>query len=415
MADADRINQRLAALWDIAHGPGGGADRPAYSPAEAEAMLLVAGWARGLGLEPGIDAHGNLWALPAGWDGPLLTSGSHVDTVPDGGRWDGALGTALGLELVADLAELDRAELTDRADAADPAAARPALLVCAAEEAPRFSAGTIGSRLLVGTLAPDALEDLTDERGVTAAAAQRDYLDALRELPRIDDPPLQRIRAHAEVHVALRRELRQLGVVTRVASPRRFTVTLVGEAGHAGEVPMADRRDALAAAAEVVLAVEAAATAEPPETVATVGALAVEPGAVSVIPAQARLGIDLRAVDSDSLSSVDAAIRLAVEEISERRGVGANVRLVRSGEPVTLDPGLAAAALEGARRLGIPAVETWSGSGHDSQHLSSVFPALLVFVPLHGGEGHTPHEGADIGEVLQAASLVALVLGQGAA
>jgi acetylornithine deacetylase/succinyl-diaminopimelate desuccinylase-like protein len=108
LPDAQRITQRLQELWTIAQGPGGGADRPAYSSAEAQAMLLVAGWARDHGLEPGIDAHGNLWALP-GWvgpnDGPVVTSGSHVDTVPDGGRYDGALGTVLGLELVADLQE----------------------------------------------------------------------------------------------------------------------------------------------------------------------------------------------------------------------------------------------------------------------------------------------------------------------
>ena len=103
-------------------------------------MHTVAGWARDQGLDPGIDEHGNLWALPRGWPGPLLTSGSHVDTVPDGGRFDGALGTVLGLELVADLA-------------ATPAGqARAGLLVCAAEEAPRFGAGTVGSRLLTGAL-----------------------------------------------------------------------------------------------------------------------------------------------------------------------------------------------------------------------------------------------------------------------
>src|ERR1700734_912990 len=103
MPDRERIERRLQALGEIALGPGGGADRPAYSPAEAEAMLLVAGWADDQGLDPGIDGYGNLWALPRAWDGPIVTSGSHVDTVPDGGRYDGALGTALGLELAADL------------------------------------------------------------------------------------------------------------------------------------------------------------------------------------------------------------------------------------------------------------------------------------------------------------------------
>jgi len=402
LADAGRITRRLDALWEIAHGPGGGADRPAFSSAEAAAMRMVAGWAAELGLEPAIDPHGNLWALPAGDDGPLLSSGSHVDTVPDGGRYDGALGTVLGLELVADLA--------DR-----PQDARPALLVCAAEEAPRFGAGTVGSRLLVGTLSPGELAALHDRDGISAADAQRAFLSDLADLPRLEAPPLDRIRAHAEVHVALRRGARELGVVTRVASPRRLEVTITGDSGHAGEVSMADRRDALAAAAEVVLAVEAAATAEPPETVATVGTLALAPGAVSVIPGHARLGIDMRAIDARSLDRLEAAVRDAVAGIAARRGVAAETALTRAGSPVTLDPGLARRALQVASQRGYPAAETWSGAGHDAQHLGGLAPALLVFVPLHGGQSHTPREGADITEILQAAEVVAAVLGEAGA
>jgi hydantoinase/carbamoylase family amidase len=398
LPDPERIAARLQDLWAIARGPGGGADRPAYSAAEAEAMLLVAGWARELGLIPGIDAHGNLWALPADWSGPLVTAGSHVDSVPDGGRYDGSLGTVLGLEAAAALA------------GGTAGGARAGVLVCAAEEAPRFGAGTVGSRLLAGTLAPGALAGLHDADGVSAAAAQAAYLQALRELPRVT-PPVARVRAHAEVHVAQRRALRELGVVTRVASPRRFEVVIEGEAGHSGEVTMEARRDALAAAAEVILAVEAAARAEPPQTVATVGTIAVSPGAVSVIPATARLGIDVRGIDSDSLARIDAAIRAGVAETARRRGVGAEVTLVRAGEPVSMDPALVAAALAAAGRLGIPAVETWSGAGHDAQHLAALLPTLLVFVPLHGGESHTPDEGAAMDEIVQAARLIVDVLG----
>jgi hypothetical protein len=172
LPDTTRISARLDQLWAIAHGPGGGADRPAYSGAEASAMRLVAGWAREAGLAPALDEFGNLWALPAGWDSadgrPLITSGSHVDTVPDGGRYDGALGTVLGLEAAGDLG------------------ARTGLLICAAEEAPRFGAGTMGSRQLVGTLSPDDLRTLRDDDGVSAADALAGFLDAptLRSMSR---------------------------------------------------------------------------------------------------------------------------------------------------------------------------------------------------------------------------------------
>jgi hydantoinase/carbamoylase family amidase len=404
LPDADRIAARLQALWEIAQGPGGGADRPAYSTAEAQAMLLVAGWARDQQLEPGVDEHGNLWALPAGWPGPLLTSGSHVDTVPDGGRYDGALGTVLGLELASEL------------EGETVSGARAGVLVCAAEEAPRFGAGTVGSRLLVGTLPESVLDELHDADGISAAAARAEYLQTLARagVPRIE-PPVDRLRAHAEIHVAQRRALRELGVVTRVASPRRFDVQLEGRAGHSGEVSMDERRDALAAAAELVLAIESAARAEPAATVATVGTLTVSPGAVSVIPGRARLGIDVRAIDSESLHRLEATIRERVTEIAQRRQVTACVQLVRAGEPVTLDPGLSGAALAAAHRLGIPACETWSGAGHDAQHLTAIAPALLLFVPLHGGESHTPLEGADGTDIANAALVVNEVLSAAAA
>ena len=374
-------------------------------------MLMVAEWAREAGLEPGIDRHGNLWALPAGWTGPVVTAGSHVDTVPDGGRYDGALGTVLGLELAEELAGAARPSGAGPSGAGPPGA-RAGILICAAEEAPRFGAGTVGSRLMVGTLEPEALGALRDADGISAAEAQAGYLRELgASLPRIE-APLERLRAHAEIHVAQRRALRELGVVTRVASPRRFEIVVGGEAGHAGEVTMDARRDALAAAAQLILAIEAAARAEPAETVATVGTVAVTPGAVSVIPGSARLGIDVRGIDSDSLTRVDAAIRAAAAEVAAARGVTAEVRLTRAGEPVSMDPRLAAAALDAARSLGIPATETWSGAGHDAQHVAAVAPALLLFVPLHGGESHTPQEGAAMDEIVQSAAVAARTLGR---
>jgi acetylornithine deacetylase/succinyl-diaminopimelate desuccinylase-like protein len=123
------------------------------------------------------------------------------------------------------------------------------------------------------------------------------------------------------------------------------------------------------------------------------------------------LAVDVRGIDSASLSRVDAAIRAAVEEIAARREVTAHLELVRAGEPVTMDAALVAAALQTARRDGIPATETWSGAGHDAQHLTALVPALLLFVPLHGGESHTPQEGADMDEIVAAGRVVTSVLG----
>src|SRR4051794_12275673 len=260
--DGARIAARLVALWDIAQEPGGGADRPAWSPAEAAGMRFVAAWAAEAGLRAALDPHGNLWALPNG-DGPIVTSGSHVDTVPGGGRYDGALGTVLALEAAQALGD------------------RAGVLICAAEEAPRFGAGTLGSRLLAGALDEAALDGIRDAAGVSAATARAEFLAELDDLPRLAGlSGLDRIRAHVEVHIEPRHELRgrgaALGVVERIAAPHRHELTVEGEAGHAGEVPMANRHDALTAAAELVLALEAAARDAArrwPATVATVGRL----------------------------------------------------------------------------------------------------------------------------------------------
>lgn len=401
MADPERIADRLQQLWQIARGPGGGADRPAYSEAEAQATRLVAGWAGELGLEVALDAHGNLWALPPAHDGPLLTSGSHVDTVPDGGRYDGALGTVLALELAGELS----AE-----PAPSGAGARPALLVCAAEEAPRFGAGTVGSRLLAGSLTESELVELHDAQGVSAARARDEYLALLSDLPRLKRPPLDRIRAHAEVHIALRAGSDELGIVTRVAAPRRLEIVVSGEAGHAGEIGMDERRDALAAAAEIVLAVERSARAEPRPTVATVGTLAVSPGAVSVIPGEVRLGLDMRGVEPEPLDRLEAAIRDAVHATGARRGVRTRATLTRGGMPVALDLELIGEALSAAAARGVAAAETWSGAGHDVQHIAAYAPALLVFIPLRGGQSHTPQEGADMSDILAVADVIADVM-----
>jgi hydantoinase/carbamoylase family amidase len=365
------VEARLDALWAVRRGPGGGADRPAFSSAEAEAMRLVAGWAEAAGLVPGIDSFGNLWALPPG-DGPVVTSGSHVDTVPDGGRLDGALGTVLALAAAA------------RVEGAG-------VLVCAAEESPRFGAGTLGSRALWGEL---SVEGLRDAAGVAASAARAEYLDALGDLPRVT-PALERVVAHVEVHVEQRRWLAgrgvRLGVARGIAGAMRFGIEIAGAAGHAGEVPMTARRDALAAGAELVLAAEAAALAEP-GCVATVGALEVQPGAGSVIPGRVVASLDVRAEEADAIERVVASVAAAGTRTDARRGTVTTWSRHSRTEPVPLSAPLRRAALAAAARRGAAAMETLSGAGHDVGSLAARVPGALLLVPLVEGESHTPVE-----------------------
>ncbi len=299
-------------------------------------------------------------------------------------------------------------------EAAEALPGRVALLSCAAEEAPRFGAGTLGSRLATGVLADEALDRIVDAGGVTGRQARDAFLAELLDLPRLAALPLERIATHVEVHIEQRGELRsrgaRLGVVERVAVPHRHEVVVVGRAGHAGEVAMATRADALAAAAELVLALEEAARGAEPPTVATVGTLGVEPGAVSIIPGRVVLGLEVRGTDSAQVAAVEEAFAAACDEVAARRGVTVTRRLLRGGEPAVLDPALVEAALAAAERQGVAAVRTHSGAGHDAQHLAARVPVALLFVPLAGGESHTPAEHADAEDVeLAAAVLVDLL------
>jgi beta-ureidopropionase / N-carbamoyl-L-amino-acid hydrolase len=225
------------------------------------------------------------------------------------------------------------------------------------------------------------------------------------------------MKAHVEVHIEPRHELRgrgaDLGVVERIAAPHRHELVVEGEAGHAGEVAMGDRRDALAAAAELVLALEAAAreaAQRGPGTVATVGRLTVEPGAVSIIPARATAALEVRGIESDAIAAVEGALDAAIAGVERRRGVRVARRLLRGGAPIALDDALARRALDAAHARGLTAVRTYSGAGHDAGHLAAKVSAGLLFVPLAGGQSHTPQEAADEADVLAAARVLVDVL-----
>jgi N-carbamoyl-L-amino-acid hydrolase len=176
---------------------------------------------------------------------------------------------------------------------------------------------------------------------------------------------------------------------------------------------MGDRRDALAAAAELVLALETAArqAAERwPGTVATVGRLTVEPGAVSIIPARATAALEVRGIDADAIAVVEHVLDAAAAEVEHRRGVRVARRLLRGGDPIALDPELVQRSLDAAAARGLNAVRTYSGAGHDAGHLAACVPAGLLFVPLAGGQSHTPQEAADDADVLAAARVLIDVL-----
>ena len=367
-----RLFERLETLFVI--GGGVGADRPGLSLREQEACKVVAAWMGEAGLEVSWDDAGNLIGRLPGRDPGLaeVWTGSHLDSVPEGGRFDGALGVLGGLEAASALAA--EGQLTRTIG----------VVAFRDEEGWRFGTGCFGSRALCGALEPGEL-NRRDREGTSRAGA----LAAL-QLPaaRPQTLPGTFVELHVEQGPRLARAGVPLGVVTAIAGVARGEAVFLGERGHAGTTPMADRRDALVAAAGFVVALrEAAGTIE--DAVATAGQIVVDPGAANVIPQGAVVVVDARAPDTERFRALLAAIEHAAV------GAGGSVRLARK-EPVPLT----GAAREALRReleaAGVPFAELPSGAGHDAGILAAAgVPSAMLFVRNPTGVSHSPTERAE--------------------
>jgi allantoate deiminase len=368
----EKLLTRLDQLFAL--GGGVGANRPALSAAEQAAHDLAAKWMRAAGLVVSVDPIGNLWGRLDGADPsfPAVWTGSHLDSVPDGGRFDGALGVVAGIEALERLATR-------------PGRLRSlAVVAFRDEEGWRFGRGFLGSLALCGQLAPDAL-DRTDADGVSVG-------QALRSLG-IGPPPVAGWLAplpagYVEVHVEQGPVLLEadapLGIVSSIAGIVHLEATLSGEGGHAGTVPMQRRSDALLDTAGLIQAVHAAALGIDAAR-ATVGALRVEPNASNAIARRVWLTIDARAPDEQRLTELVAAI---TEASADR------ARVVSHQPAVAMDGRLSAALGAAAASLGHRPLALDSGAGHDAGVLQHAgVPCAMLFVrSLAGGVSHCPAE-----------------------
>ncbi len=398
------VNERLAELAQLGRHENG-IDRPLASPQERAARERFAAWARARNYTLSQDRVGNLFARRAGTrDGarPILV-GSHLDTVPTGGAYDGAYG------VVAAICALERL------DEEGIATEHPIDAVAwVGEEGGRFPLGCLGSSVFTGAWDADRALALEDSEGV----ALRDAL-AAPEGGLLEDVPVHgddRVSAYLELHVeqgpVLEREGVALGVVTAIAGQRRYRVVVDGPSGHAGTVPMARRGDALCAAAELILAVERAALVAG-ETVATVGRLVVEPNGSNVIPARATFSVDIRSPHDDRIEAVEKALRDAATEAQSRRRVSCAIERLESRAPAPMDPKLRATLHKAIATLDQKALDVPSGAGHDAMCLSRIAPTAMLFVRSIGGRSHvaeeeTSPEDLEIGVAALVASIIAV-------
>ena len=377
------IRARIDALAAISAQPDG-LTRVFASPEQRRAAALVLGWMRESGMTAHEDAIGNVVgryeAAVPGAKAVLL--GSHLDSVRDAGRWDGPLGVVTAIACV---------DALRRAQRRLPVAVE--VVGFCDEEGTRFGATMLGSRALTGRFDP-ALLDRTDGNGITMAAAMCDVgLDPARigEAARRPEELAAYLELHIEQGPVLEREGLPVGCVTAIAGQTRLQVTLTGMAGHAGTVPMPGRHDALAAAAGMVLAIEAAAQAEV-GSVATVGRLEAHPGAVNVIAGRAAFPVDLRAPQDETRARLRARVERAIGGIASARGVAAAIATTHEEPAAPCAAPLrrmivAAIAAQGHTVLSLP-----SGAGHDAMEMAAIAPIGMVFVRCRGGLSHHPDE-----------------------
>ena len=398
-ARAERIVGRLDTLFQI--GRAAGTNRPGLGPGEQEAHDLVAGWMREAGLDVSVDAAGNLFGRVAGNDPelPEVWTGSHLDTPPDGGRFDGALGVVMGL---------DAAEAILRSGGARRTVAVVAFRL---EEGPRFGRGVFGSRAVVGELEADEA-GLVDAGGVTLVQAFA-ALGLGDELPSgrlVERSPACFVEAHVEQGPSLAARGAALGVVTSIAGMAGIELVFTGRRGHAGTVPMELRADALGAAAGFVRAAHEVARGLS-GAVATIGRLDVLPGATNTIPGRVTAFADLRAPDAAKLEALVQGANSAAAGAAEEAGCAVEILPRWRYEPVAMDSAPADALRRAVAAAGLDPVELPSGAGHDAAILAEAgIPSAMLFVRSDaGGVSHAPEEdtGADAVaaavEVLEAA------------
>jgi allantoate deiminase len=382
-----RVHSAIARLASFNSDPeAGGITREVYTPEYHASLEYVAELMRSAGLGVRVDAAGNIIGRWEGTDSaaPAVLTGSHFDTTLNAGAYDGVLGVIGGIEAVHLLREQG---LRPR---------RSIEVWGIAGEEPRFVAGCIGSRAMVGQLTPEILDRLVDRDGLTVAQAMRAAgLDPARIHEATIDP--------AEVHVFVELHIEQggvleasgetIGVVTWIAAPHELRMILRGQANHAGATPMNLRHDALAGASELMVALERLAIASPSgTTVATVGVIRARPGAINIVPGEVELEVDIRDSDGAARAAVVDGLLAAAEELCARRGLELEVEAIAKDEPAACSDLVIDATLAACEELGRPYRRMVSGAYHDAMVLGREVPIGMIFVPSAGGISHHPDE-----------------------
>lgn len=382
--DADRLWQSLMEMARIGATPKGGVCRLALTDLDRQGRDLFAQWAKSVGCTVEIDRVGNMFARRPGKraDLPAVMTGSHLDTQPTGGRFDGVYGVLAGLEVLRTL--VDAKIETDRAIE---------VAVWTNEEGSRFSPAMMGSGVYAGVFAQDEVDAKRDIDGVSFAQAL-DRIGYRGQAPVGRRATAAYFEAHIEQGPILEAEKKTIGIVTGAQGQRWYEVTVVGQEAHAGPTPMRRRKDALVGAARMIEAVNAIGLEFQPYACATVGFIQSSPNSRNTIPGRVFFTVDFRHPDDARLSGMDAALKERCTAIAAAAGLELEIKDFWYFPPTPFAPVLVDAVRQGAAMFDYPAMEIVSGAGHDAVYMARVAPTAMIFVPCVDGISHNEVEDA---------------------
>jgi ureidoglycolate amidohydrolase len=403
--DSGRLQAQIEALAGISEAPAPVVTRVLFSDADLKARAFVKSICREIGLSIREDAIGNVFAQ---WHGsnpklPPVATGSHIDAIPNAGRYDGVVGVLGALEAFRALKQ----------SGFEPKRSLE-LIIFTAEEPTRFGIGCLGSRLLTGTLSLPKANALRDREGHDLTYWRKRAGFGKQNIKSIRLPK-NCFSAFVELHIEqgplLEKERIPIGVVEKIAAPSTLRVQLTGVGGHAGAVLMPDRHDALLAGAEIALAVEQAAlTSGSPNTVATTGVFRIEPGAVNSVPCRAWLEIDLRDTLLQSRNAALKRIESAVPTICRRRRIQFKLEKLNVDSPAICAPSLVNAVRGVCSQLGVRMKRMVSRAYHDSLFMAQICPTAMIFIPSRGGVSHRPDEYSSLAQIKTGVQVLAHTL-----
>ncbi len=385
LINSERLWQSLQKLSEFGRLPGGGTSRIGFSAEDLAARHWLMGELRKLGLEVVVDAAANIRAQRAGErdDLPAIWFGSHIDTVPSGGNFDGCVGSMGALEVLRTMSEKN-------VRTQHPLE----MVVFSNEEGVHYGKGVFGSRALAGQLDPGEL-DAVDAEGVKLA----DWIrraggdpDRIAEMR----PPTGSLHAYLELHIEQGGTLWQrnipLGIVEGIVGIDRYRVVLEGFANHAGTTPMNQRRDALVTASKIILAVRETVTAEPGRQVGTVGYVRVEPGAPNVVPGRVEFPVEIRDLSMEKVKMLAERVRSRAADLAAVDNIGFTWELTNSHEGALTDRRIRGMIQKAAEDMRVVTLTMPSGAGHDAQSMARLSPMGMIFVPSKDGISHSPRE-----------------------